>query len=446
MDRAEGTTSRNHGPPASSPAAWGLGLAFEDPDLEREFEAFYSASFADYARRMLLLVALLLLGDFLVDLMLSPGGGTPANWIRVTVLMPLIALIYWVSSLAWLRRNWQALMSGFVVATSAAVFWTLLAIEREGGFGFSSLVGILNYTFAVSFCCIVLGIQFKYAVVSAAVVTALFLALMALESSLGQAHASYFAYHVVTLFLLLAAIGWMREKYIRRDFVANRIAEEERGKADRILYKILPRSIGERIKNGESPIAEAHGEASVLFADLKGFTELASRLGPKHLVELLNQIFSGFDAICAEHGVEKIKTIGDAYMGVSGVPDYREDHALMAVTAGRRMIGFIAALAERHRLPIGIRIGVHTGPVIGGVIGTTKFHYDLWGDAVNIASRMESSGVAGRVQVSEATYWRTSDTLAYDCRGELEIKGKGVMTTYLLKVDPPTQDHVGLSA
>jgi class 3 adenylate cyclase len=408
------------------------GLAFDDPEVEREFKAFYSNSFAEYARRMLLLVALLLLGDFLVDLTLLHGESTPANGLRLTVLLPLVALAYWVSGFGWFRRNWQLPMSALVGITSSAVFVVLVAIEREGGYGFSSLVGILNYTFAASFCFVVLGIQFEYAMVTGTLFTVVFLALMARVSSLGQTHAVYFGYHVVTLFLLLAAIGWMREKYIRRDFAATRLAELERRKADSILYKILPRSIGDRIKNGEFPIAEAHGEASVLFADLQGFTTLAARLGPKHLVELLNQIFSAFDDICARHGIEKIKTIGDAYMGVAGVPEYHDDHALQAVNAGQQMVDFIAELSARRHLPIGIRIGVHTGPVIGGVIGTTKYHYDLWGDAVNIASRMESSGVPGRVQVSEATYWRTNEALEYECRGDVEIKGKGKMTTYLL--------------
>jgi len=410
-----------------------LGLTFEDAATEREFERFYAQSFAAYARRMLLLVVALLVADFLADLLLEKQLDAAGNGLRIVLVLPIILATYALSALDWFRRHWQAYMSVAVALSAGAVMIVLLRIDAAGGHGFSSMVGVLNFTFALAFCFIVLGIQFRFAILTGTAVLAAFLYLLLRHSPAYAESGAYFAYHVVTLYLLLASIGWMREKYIRRDFLATRMAEAEREKADRILYKILPRSIGERIKNGEFPIAEAHGEATILFADLKGFTALASRMGPKHLVELLNHIFSGFDEISAEFGIEKIKTIGDAYMGVSGVPEYRDDHAGQAIRAARRMLELVDRLVEARDLPVSVRIGVHTGPVIGGVIGTSKYHFDLWGDAVNIASRMESSGVPGRVQVSEATYWRTRDEFEYECRGEQEIKGKGAMTTYLLR-------------
>jgi adenylate cyclase len=409
-----------------------FGLTFDEARIEQEFESFYTEAFAGYARGMLLLAVALLVADFLADLLLEKTLNLASNGLRIGLVLPIILATYALSARDWFRRRWQAYMSIAVVLTTSAVLIVLLRIDVAGGNGFSSMVGILNLTFALAFCFIVLGLQFRFAIVTGTAILLFFLYLLLRHSPAHADMGPYFAYHVVTLFLLLGSIGWMREKYIRRDFLATRAAEVEREKADRILYKILPRSIGERIKNGEFPIAEAHGEAAILFADLKGFTVLTSRMGPKHLVELLNQIFSGFDEISAEFGIEKIKTIGDAYMGVSGVPEYRDDHAVRAVHAAQRMIALVAQLAERRGLPISLRVGVHTGSVISGVIGTSKYHFDLWGDAVNIASRMESSGVPGRVQVSEATYWRTRDEFAYECRGEQEIRGKGVMTTYLL--------------
>jgi len=423
-----------------------MGLKFSDEEVERRFEVFYSRSFAGFARRMLLLAAALVLGDFLVDVILAGNRATSANWQRLTVVLPLLGAVYWLSSFEWFQRRWQAYMSLGLVLVSGSVFFVLKRIEQEGGYGLSSMVGVLNLTFAGAFCFVVLGIQFRFALLAGLAALAQFLLLLPIHSGLGGDGPVY-AYHVITLFLLLTGIGWAREKYIRRDFFANLTAEHEREKADRILFQILPRSIGDRVKNGEFPIAESHGEVSILFADLQGFTQLASRLGPKHLVELLNRIFGGFDEICDRLGIEKIKTIGDAYMGVCGLPEYRDDHALQAVIAGREMVELIQRLATQGGLPINVRVGVHTGPVISGVIGTRRYHYDLWGDAVNIASRMEASGLPGRVHVSEATYWRAHTELAFECRGEIDVKGKGAMTTYLLHAASNTEAGVpGLTA
>lgn len=206
----------------------------------------------------------------------------------------------------------------------------------------------------------------------------------------------------------------------------------EREKSERLLLNILPQPIAERLKQQQSSI-DRFDEATILFADIVGFTELSAHLTPTELVNLLNEIFSRFDDLADHHRLEKIKTIGDAYMVVGGIPTHRHDHAEAIADMALDMQRAIAQLSTIHNQPLQIRIGINTGPVIAGVIGMKKFIYDLWGDAVNIASRMESQGVAGDIQMTAAVYDRLNDRYYCEPRGPLQIKGKGVMMTYWLR-------------
>lgn len=207
----------------------------------------------------------------------------------------------------------------------------------------------------------------------------------------------------------------------------------EREKSDRLLLNILPEPIAERLKQGQNNIADGFSEVTILFADIVGFTQLSSRTKPKDLVHLLNEIFSAFDRLSQKYDLEKIKTIGDSYMVAGGLPiprcDSAEAIAEMALDMQAHIDGFRIPSGES----LSIRIGINTGSAIAGVIGTKKFIYDLWGDAVNTASRMESHGIPGYIQVTEATYQRLKHQYQFEPRGEINIKGKGLMTTYFLK-------------
>jgi len=206
----------------------------------------------------------------------------------------------------------------------------------------------------------------------------------------------------------------------------------EREKSERLLLNILPSPIADRLKQEESSIADSFGEVTVLFADIVGFTKLSARISPQELVDLLNQIFSMFDKLAEIHQLEKIKTIGDAYMVAAGIPHHRVDHAEAIADMALDMLTALKQFNKENRQDFSIRIGVNTGPVIAGVIGTKKFIYDLWGDTVNIASRMESQGIPGYVQVTESTYQILKEKYLFRERGLINIKGKGNMLTYLL--------------
>lgn len=206
----------------------------------------------------------------------------------------------------------------------------------------------------------------------------------------------------------------------------------EQSKYERLLLNILPQAIVDRLKSYEGSIAERFDEATILFADIVDFTPLSARMSPLALVDLLNQIFSEFDLLADRFGLEKIKTIGDAYMAVGGVPVPRADHAEAVIEMAIAMRAEIRRFRRDTGRPLRLRIGINTGAVVAGVIGIKKFSYDLWGDAVNIASRMESQGLPGKIQVTEATYRQLSDRYDFERWANLNVKGRGRMTTYLL--------------
>ena len=214
--------------------------------------------------------------------------------------------------------------------------------------------------------------------------------------------------------------------------IADAALQENREQTERLLLNILPLPIAERLKQDPSAIAEQFDEVSILFADIVGFTPLSARVKPTQLVNLLNEIFSSFDSLTEKHGLEKIKTIGDAYMVAGGLPLPKPNHAEAIAQMALDMQQAIARFQAKYSEHLQIRIGINTGSVVAGVIGSKKFIYDLWGDAVNVASRMESSGLPGKIQVTQETYERLKNRYQFEKRGQVAVKGRGEMTTYWL--------------
>lgn len=234
--------------------------------------------------------------------------------------------------------------------------------------------------------------------------------------------------------ILRARINASLEKKRLRDLERAYMAEiqSERAKSEHLLLNILPRAVSERLKGGEKTIVNHFAQATVLFADIVGFTRIAAENPPVETVNLLNEIFSAFDQLLDRIGVEKIKTIGDAYMVVAGVPLAQSDHALRAAHMALGIQATLQEFNQRHGFNWSVRIGMHSGPLVAGIIGSKKFAYDLWGDTVNVASRLESQGEPGVIQISSAT----ADLLRPYCelapRGELDLKNRGRITTFQL--------------
>ena len=207
----------------------------------------------------------------------------------------------------------------------------------------------------------------------------------------------------------------------------------EHDRAERLLLNVLPEEVATRLKSGQATIADSYTEVTVLFADIVGFTSLSARIPPEQLVRMLNQVFSAFDLLAEKYGLEKIKTIGDAYMVVSGLNGPHPNRPEAAASMALDMMDALQSLSQEIGINLQVRVGMDTGPVVAGVIGTKKFIYDLWGDTVNTASRMESQGVPGQIQVTERFYEYLRDKFRFEKRGTVQVKGKGEMTVYLLE-------------
>ncbi len=252
---------------------------------------------------------------------------------------------------------------------------------------------------------------------------------------------------VVDVFILVAAsIGSLvahrilertRRRLYHHDIVIaeqSAAIEAERQKSDRLLLNVMPASISARLRENATTIADEYPSVSILFADIVGFTGLAARLTPAAVVELLGNLYTTFDDLAEERDLEKIKTVGDTYMAAGGLPDATDDHAARVVDLGLAMIA--AARQPWEGLPaVRLRVGVHSGAAVGGVIGSRKFAFDVWGDTVNIASRLESQGLPDRVQISDATWALVRERFDFDAPGTIVLRGRGPMTTYLV-IDP----------
>lgn len=225
------------------------------------------------------------------------------------------------------------------------------------------------------------------------------------------------------------------EKLEERARISEETAVElnnERLRSEKLLHNILPATIAQRLQGGEEVIAEVYPEVTVFFSDIVGFTELSARLGPHETVNLLNAIFEKFDELVEKHGVEKIKTIGDSYMVVGGVPSRDPLHCQHVAEFALEAMGFVKAFSAAYPFPIAMRMGIHTGTVAAGVLGKKKFSYDLWGDVVNVASRFESSSQSDMIHVSEAVRVRLDDDFVFQEAGVVDLKGKGVTASYYL--------------
>ena len=243
---------------------------------------------------------------------------------------------------------------------------------------------------------------------------------------------------IVEVFFLLTilSIGWTGtlhvQQYTRHNFRMTKFLAYSMRESETLLLNILPVQIADRLKNTPGTIVDAFNNVSVLFSDLVGFTKLSEKHQPDVIVELLNEIFSEFDKISQKYGAEKIKTIGDAYMLAAGIPNKKTNHCVIVANCALEMLKAVKKISDPADNPIQIRIGIHTGPVIAGVIGTHKFSYDLWGDTVNTASRMESHGDTGRIQMTKEMADKLDKKFIIEPRCEIEVKGKGKMQTFWL--------------
>ncbi|BBU22950.1 adenylate/guanylate cyclase domain-containing protein [Mycobacterium xenopi] len=296
----------------------------------------------------------------------------------------------------------------------------------------------LQFFFLVTACLVVLQLGIEHialAATLAAIAAALVIALEFLvprNTGLQPAWAQSMGFVIaaVSACVMVVVTMWYALREIAR---AEAVMEVEYDRSEALLANIMPASIAARLKNpAHNIIADKYDEASVLFADIAGFTERASSIDSTELIQFLDRLYTEFDALVDKHGLEKIKVSGDSYMVVSGVPWPRHDHVQALADLALDMADAAAELKDPHGRALPLRIGLATGPVVAGVVGSRRFFYDVWGDAVNVASRMESTDPEGRIQVPQEVYERLKDDFVLEERGDVEVKGKGVMHTWYL--------------
>jgi class 3 adenylate cyclase len=406
-----------------APVKW-WSLTFCDPEVEAAYRTAVRERNLRSAQLAMWLVVLLNLAFAAFDpvaFRVNLGGVLVWRCLVLNIgLIGLLYMLYWPS----MRKNWPGIL------WLAHLFFTVsyLAFILIGDpikLYYSGYLLVLLGGF------ILLPLMFLHGMLIAAVSATIYVAGLAAFTWLSGQDIALIVAQLATAMVIGGFVGYRQELQRRRDIENMRIIEEERARYLALLTRILPAQVAERLQRGEA-VADRFLDTSVLFADIVGFTSLSQNRPPEAVVGLLNEVFGRFDVAVARHGLEKIKTIGDAYMVAGGVGAAGGDHCHAVAELALDMMAAVADLRDPAGNQVQVRVGIECGPLAAGVIGDSRFLYDLWGDTVNTASRMESLGTPGRIQVTDAVRQRLGDAYDFEPRGEVAIKGKGAMRTWYL--------------
>jgi adenylate cyclase len=402
-----------------------LTLQFRDPDVEQRYQSTRAES--DLRRMRLSLGAgiVINMGFAPLDYLVLSQNLTLALILRIAVITFAFAGVLGMSWLSYFRTR-LGYIAAFAILAFTLLYAALIAESNPPD------VYLSGYVLVILFLLVFVPVGFVNASAISWTCTGIFATLTPLIrtvdlGSLLTIYSQFVAANLMGMF----ALYWM-ERLHRLDYLSVQEIADERSRYRSLLTRILPNSIVERLEGGEEGIADDYAESTVLFADIVGFTEISTRNQPAAMVAFLNRVFGRYDELVARHGVEKIKTIGDAYMVAGGLPEARPDHAEAIAELALDMFSETKRMESPDGNPVQIRIGIDTGPLTAGVIGESRFLYDLWGDTVNTASRMESQGAPGRIQVSETVYQRLRAKYRFKPLEEVNVKGKGSMTTWQL--------------
>ena len=417
---------------ASDPARVPRCLRFA-PNLESVFQEQYVAKFLNISRVALVSGVLLYALFGALDVWGVPISRTAVWTIRFSIVCPIILITFLCTWLPGADKFLQPMVAFAGLAAGLGVTAMLVVAkptEPSYAFYYAGLIIVIMMLDCLG------RVQFFYATSSNLLfVTAYELVAIfhqhAFESSAGQYEFINNNFFLLSATFIGLASCYFLEAHARKDFLQQRALNTEKKKVEDLLLNILPSEIAERLRSGSGKIADQLDSVSILFADLVGFTPLSALLPAGKVVDLLNDLFSQFDSLLDRYQLEKIKTIGDCYMVAAGIPSMRRDHAQVLVRFGLDLCGCMnKALSEKPSC--NVRVGISSGRVVAGIIGRRKFSYDVWGDTVNIASRMESHGMPGKVQISRETYELIKSDFVCEPRGEIVIKGKGVMEAWLV--------------
>ncbi len=410
-----------------------LRLRFSDPHQERLFQVDYSFRFLGNMRWGSLLGMVLYASFAFLDWLTFPEHASTLLTIRLGIVLPLVTLPFWITFTRWHLEFYQRVC--LVAPASAGLSIVLMMLVTQDGYTseyFNGLILVSLYGYAF------IRLLFFWA---AAANLTFWMAFCAAEILVFDFPLPVVIGHVFFALganIIGMATAYTLEQGARESFQGRFLLAEENKKSERLLLSILPQKIANKLKmEPASQIAESFENVSILFVDWVGFTDMSSERKPAEVVRLLQRVFSVFDELCVKHQVEKIKTIGDAYMVVSGVTEQVSDHAERVAKFGLEVVDSGGWLSQELGVPITFRVGIASGPVVAGIIGDQRFSYDIWGDTVNTASRMESAGMPGRVQITEVTRDLLGPKYQYVERGEISVKGKGMLSTFFLDGENP---------
>lgn len=403
------------------------------PQIERAFRADYAERWRS-TNRVAFAIGLGTFAAFgFVDLLATTHSLGEVWFLRFALGVPPAVAVLVISHTSAFPRLMQPATGAVVFVFGALIIGMEIVIDPdEIGYHlyFFGLAPVTAFGYAAP------RMRFWYATATG---WAIFLASHAvgIDHDLWSTRASAIEFSVILALLAAVNIAGMIGAYLmeagsRRGFVQEMIAQRERERSELLLQNILPGSVADRLKHGEE-VAEAFEEATVMFADLVDFTPFAETQSPRDLMRLLNAFFSRFDALADRFGLEKIKTIGDCYMAVGGVPVPQPDNAERVADMALSLQDEVRMLGRENACPFELRVGIDTGPIVAGVIGVKKFSYDLWGDTVNTASRMQSHAAPGEIMVTVSTFQRLRDGFLFDRPRLVEVKGKGQLATYRLR-------------
>jgi len=394
-------------------------------ELEGEFQSFYAGHSVAVARMGALLGVGLYMAFLFWDHVVAP------DLVPMTLAIRVAVSAYFIACWALLRkRSFLPWMQGlFSLGVSmAGIGVTLIIYQMPGGmiFGLAGLVVILMFNFGF------LRLLFLPALAAGLVIVGSY-NLAGIIKGLPATTLITNNFFLVSALFAGATITYTIERLYRAHFINQRKLVAERERADALIDNMLPRPIASRLKAGEEIAARSHGEATVLFADIIHFTELSKMLSAGQLIEMLDDLFSLYDGLTVQHGVEKVKTIGDAYMAVSGLDKLGGDSAEAMAEFALAMVRATDDYAKKSGYPLAIRVGISTGPVVAGVLGNRRISFDVWGETVNKASRIETHAGRNLPMVTDTTYWRLRDRFEMHPRGKIDLKGIGPVEAYELR-------------
>jgi class 3 adenylate cyclase len=406
---------------------------FDNPGTERAFLRAERAERGQAIRALIVIAILTLISYLMLNPLHFPREGVVAyTWAAGTLILLLAGFFLLTRTEVYLARPWLDLPVFILIA--GGMKWLALVLAGLALFtGFPPhVMAMVQMAILVVFASVGFAGTFRLFLIWALAVLALFTTWLLTRAGITDIARVYTLTNFTTFFVFALYFNWDVDRRARKVFTANAALEVERAKTEELLFNVLPQEVAARLRAGEA-VADSFSDLTAIFVDLAGFSPLSKRLSPGHLVQLLNGFFSAADRCAERHGVEKVKTIGDAYLAVVGGMASGARDSKAAVLFARDLIAELEAMAAETGLPLKARIGIHTGPAVGGVIGSTRLAYDYWGDTMNIASRLQGVAPLNGVAVSEATYFQTLTIQDYE-RQSVVLKGIGETAAYAARL------------